>query len=494
MGKSWSCVNGSGCQSNKKVLPKTPEPALCSREMSPESPEQQWILIGGEMDDTAAGDKKDQTEKKSEGGRQLCTTSGISENTKQVRSSNKEQAIPKGQGMFYSRTRKSTGPSASTEEKQKKGLPRGKKDKSAPTAELFLASAATDQKETPVLGVKEERVPPSHTKAAHSESSEPPNQRAFEKHGVKSAESNSSSILESSVDHEEDLYRGAEEIKTDSPVLIVPSFEPEMDILEYCGKEWKGNTDNAKRVRKGYKAVSHKFTSIRRVRGDNYCAIRATLFQALSLAIQVPDWLQSEDLLLLPAKLMKKYNWATEWRIRCKVGKRIENISGELKECLRLLREKWESVCEMETPAEAQAACDELFRNEEEEYRLYDAVIFLMLSTAIGFYEDNEKGEKVPDFSLLLFSRDTSSNPHQLMTNHLNQIGHTGGLEQVEMFLLAYTLRHTIKVYRLDNHGTEEFITLFPSDPDKDWPVVTLITEDDRHYNIPVRMCEETSL
>ncbi len=62
------------------------------------------------------------------------------------------------------------------------------------------------------------------------------------------------------------------------------------------------------------------------------------------------------------------------------------------------------------------------------------------------------------------------------------------------MFLLAYAVRHTIQVYRLSKYNTEEFITVYPTDPPKDWPVVTLIAEDDRHYNIPVRVCEETSL
>lgn len=62
------------------------------------------------------------------------------------------------------------------------------------------------------------------------------------------------------------------------------------------------------------------------------------------------------------------------------------------------------------------------------------------------------------------------------------------------MFLLAYALQYTIQVYRLYKHSTDEFITLYPNDPEEDWPVVTLITEDDRHYNIPVRMCQETML
>lgn len=65
---------------------------------------------------------------------------------------------------------------------------------------------------------------------------------------------------------------------------------------------------------------------------------------------------------------------------------------------------------------------------------------------------------------------------------------------QVEMFLLAHAVRHTIRVYRLSKYSTEEFVTVYPTDPPQDWPVVTLIAEDDRHYNVPVRVCEETSL
>ncbi|KAF6126225.1 OTU deubiquitinase with linear linkage specificity [Phyllostomus discolor] len=155
---------------------------------------------------------------------------------------------------------------------------------------------------------------------------------------------------------------------------------------------------------------------------------------------------------------------------------------------------QWAGLAELRTAEARQTACDELFTNEEEEYSLYEAVKFLMLNRAIELYDDKEKGKEVPFFSVLLFARDTSSDPGQLLRNHLNQVGHTGGLEQVEMFLLAYAVRHTIRVYRLSKYGTEEFITVYPTDPPRDWPVVTLITEDDRHYNIPVRVCEETSL
>ncbi|KAJ6661429.1 hypothetical protein lerEdw1_015058 [Lerista edwardsae] len=264
----------------------------------------------------------------------------------------------------------------------------------------------------------------------------------------------SSTQEQTSQESEEDMYRDAEEIEREKVLLVcgtdasenMLSVAPEVDIMDYCKKEWRGNTSHARRIRK------------------------------------------------LPKKLIVKYDWITQWQLRQKWTGKVEKLMDEIKECLMLLRRKWENMTEMKTFTARQAACEELFRSEEDEYRLYEAVKFLMLNTAIKMYEDSEKGKDVPVFAWLLFARDTSSNPSQLMENHLNQLGQTGGLEQVEMFLLAYALQHTIQVYRLYKCSTDEFITLYPNDPEESWPVVTIITEDDRHYNIPVRMCEETSV
>uniref|UniRef100_M3YI84 OTU deubiquitinase with linear linkage specificity n=2 Tax=Mustela putorius furo TaxID=9669 RepID=M3YI84_MUSPF len=301
---------------------------------------------------------------------------------------------------------------------------------------------------------------------------------------------------------EEDMYRDAEEIEKEKELLTHEkglsearlSVAPEMDIMDYCKKEWRGNTQKATCMKKGYEEVSQKFTSIRRVRGDNYCALRATLFQAMSQPAALPPWLQDPELTLLPEKLISKYNWIKQWKLGLKFEGKSEDLVDRIKESLTLLRKKWAGLAELRTAEARQIACDELFTNEEEEYSLYEAVKFLMLNRAIELYDDKEKGKEVPFFSVLLFARDTSNDPGQLLRNHLNQVGHTGGLEQVEMFLLAYAVRHTIQVYRLSKYSTEEFVTVYPTDPPLDWPVVTLIAEDDRHYNIPVRVCEETSL
>ncbi|XP_064016849.1 ubiquitin thioesterase otulin isoform X2 [Pogoniulus pusillus] len=324
-----------------------------------------------------------------------------------------------------------------------------------------LASAAA-KKEHPTAELKEDYV---HGSTGRTEKTDTVKSLVSDQTASRTCEfylpvSCDPSTVESSEDSgEEDMYRDAEEIEREKVLLCQTSSSeqklsvaPEMDIMEYCRKEWRGDTPVAKKMRKGYEAVAQKFQSIRRVRGDNYCALRATLFQALSQATQLPSWLHSEDFTM------------------------------------------WKNISEIKGPLEKQEACDKLFKNEEEEYSLFEALKFLMLNTAIKLYNDDKNGMRVPVFSWLLFARDTSSNPCQLMHNHLNHIGHSGGLEQVEMFLLAYTLQYTIQVYRLYKYSTDEFITLYPNDPEEDWPVVTLITEDDRHYNIPVRMCQETML
>nr|XP_028593789.1 ubiquitin thioesterase otulin isoform X1 [Podarcis muralis]XP_028593790.1 ubiquitin thioesterase otulin isoform X1 [Podarcis muralis] len=444
--------------------------------------------------------------------RQVCTSPGIAtltDNTKRFKLSS-SQATQESPGMSQPMARKATGPSITAEEKRKKSIfgiqfSKNKKEKCTPHDKMSSISSSMSYKGSPAMTVKEDGD--NCTKRIQTEVSKV--SRPHQDNSHRSKENLPASLItspmESSVDYEEDMYRDAEEIEREKVLLVCGtgssdfpenklSVEPEVGIMDYCQKEWRGTTSQAKCIRKGYEAVSQKFISIRRVRGDNYCAVRATLFQALSQAVQIPAWLKREDMMLLPEKLMEKYGWIAQWKLRQKWTSKVENLVDEIKDCLMLLKSKWKRMSEMKALAERQVACDELFRSEEDEYKLYEAVKFLMLNTAIHLYEDNEKGKEVPVFAWLLFARDTSRNPSQLMENHLNQLGHTGGLEQVEMFLLAYALQHTIQVYRLYKYNTDEFITLYPNDPEEAWPIVTLITEDDRHYNIPARVCEETSL
>nr|XP_008107068.1 PREDICTED: ubiquitin thioesterase otulin isoform X1 [Anolis carolinensis] len=447
--------------------------------------------------------------------RQVCTSPGmktLTDNTKRVKLSSAGQQEDRQENprMSQQKARNMTGPPVTTEERRKKSFfniqfSKNKKEKCTPHDKTAPTSTSISHKGKVSLADKEDSA--LQTKRVQTKSSKmsQPHQDNCHNSRGKLSTSAISSPVESSVDFEEDMYRDAEDIEREKVLLVCGtgssdflenklSVESEVDIMDYCRKEWRGNTAQAKCIRKGYEAVSQRFISIRRVRGDNYCAVRATLFQALSQATQLPDWLQREEIIMLPQKLTIKYDWIGQWQLRQKATNNVENLVVEIEECLMLLKRKWKNMTELKTLAERQAACDELFRSEDDEYKLYEAVKFLMLNTAIRLYEDNEKGKEVPVFAWLLFARDTSSNPSQLMENHLNQLGHTGGLEQVEMFLLAYALQHTIQVYRLYKYSTDEFIAFYPNEPEEHWPVVTLITEDDRHYNIPARMCKETSL
>lgn len=106
------------------------------------------------------------------------------------------------------------------------------------------------------------------------------------------------------------------------------SLAPAMDILSYSEREWRGNTAKSALIRKvgdgflsksscfargrpsvllwrccvplqGYTEMSSSFSSLRRVRGDNYCALRATLFQVFTHSTQLPSWLQDEDVTMV---------------------------------------------------------------------------------------------------------------------------------------------------------------------------------------------------
>ncbi|KAF7240407.1 Ubiquitin thioesterase otulin [Varanus komodoensis] len=368
----------------------------------------------------------------------------LTDSTKRCKlSSSQEPALHESPGMLQQMTKKA---GAAVEEKPKRSIfsisfSKSKKEKCT-AHDKGTSSFSSSHKGKPALPSREESA--SCAKRAETEDlkTSSHHQDHYHRNEGKLPDPAIFSPMESSVDYEEDMYRDAEEIEREKVLLVCGtgssdfpenklSVEPEVDIMDYCQEEWRGNTSHARCIRKGYKAVSQKFISIRRVRGDNYCAVRATLFQALAQTTQLPVWLQREDIMLLPEKLMNKYDWITQWQLRQKWTTKAENLMDEIKECLILLKMKWKNLSEMKSLSERQAACDKLFKSEDDEYRLYEAVKFLMLSTAIRLYEDNEKGKEVPVFSWLLFARDTSSNPSQLMENHLNQLGHTGGLEQV---------------------------------------------------------------
>ncbi|XP_035507817.1 uncharacterized protein LOC118320791 [Morone saxatilis] len=295
---------------------------------------------------------------------------------------------------------------------------------------------------------------------------------------------------------EEDLYRGAEELsasRTNKPGTLLKvedrcSLAPAVDILSYSEREWKGNTAKSALIRKGYEEMSQRFGSLRRVRGDNYCALRATLFQVLSHSTQLPSWLQEEDVITLPEQLEAQEGLISPWTFpgECLQGDGTGDATLQLKGYMELLRNKWQAAVDCPSAVERQQLCEQVFQGGEEELGLLEALKLLMLGRAAELHGCMLTGEDVPLFCWLLFARDTSDCPRSFLSNHLSHVGLSAGLEQVEMFLLGYALQCTIQVYRLYKADTEEFVTYYPDDHKDDWPSVCLVTEDDRHYNVPV--------
>lgn len=289
-----------------------------------------------------------------------------------------------------------------------------------------------------------------------------------------------------------DLYRAEEEIEeelqqkyqsksvpADAVGESQSSVSPSEDIQTYSEREWKGNTSKSRLIRKGYDTIANKFT-LRIVRGDNYCALRATIFQVLSQSKQLSDWLRESNIIEWPKQVNSDGNLIRDWRFPFESRKSKVEM---LEQCLDRLRKRWQEAVQCKSLQERERMCQQVFVGQDEEYELLEALKFLMLRTAIQLHADMTKGSDVPEFCWLLFARDSSKCPKSLLTNHLKHVGFNGGLEQVEMCLLGHSLQQTIQVYRLYKSDTEEFITYYPNDHREDWPSLCLLTEDDRHYN-----------
>lgn len=52
---------------------------------------------------------------------------------------------------------------------------------------------------------------------------------------------------------------------------------------------------------------------------------------------------------------------------------------------------------------------------------------------------------------------------------------------------MGYALEVKIKLFRLTKINTEDFEIYYPEDYRRDWNEISLMTDDDHHYNIPVK-------
>lgn len=299
-------------------------------------------------------------------------------------------------------------------------------------------------------------------------------------------------------------YDGIDSHSTNAGDEVIPSvdYSPDhgtalsvfnrVELTLYSEYEWKGTTPKAAQMRLGYQEIINvtSRSAMRKIRGDNYCGLRATCFQILSQKLSVLEtWGSCDELIDLPQTLLQSHrcSWLAQWsfagRLKVTPKKRLDT----LKSCLQNFCDEVQISRSIDSDEERINHFLDYFNSgKPDEVLLFEAMKLLMLHSAVLLHERMAKEEDVPVFAWLLFARDTSENPEQLMLNHLNTAGDTGGLEQVEMFLLGYALNITLRVMRPSQVGEEDFVTHYPDDHLDDWDICNLIAEDDRHYNIIV--------
>nr|CAB3261795.1 uncharacterized protein LOC100177299 [Phallusia mammillata] len=269
------------------------------------------------------------------------------------------------------------------------------------------------------------------------------------------------------------------------------SISGKMDILDYANAEWKGTTYKAQCLRKGYKMLikATGCTFLRQARGDNYCALRATAFQVLTQNLVLfRDFAEWEDhLSTLVQRLKSQFDWITQWTFADRLQSNASNRLDVMEDCMSYFAQQLKISQAITNDVDRQLHFSALFNSGSTvEIKLFEALKLLLLDTAVQLHDANMKGEEVPVFAWLLFARDTSTDPKSLMLNHLNPAGKSGGLEQVEMCLLGQALQVTIRVVRPSNVEQEDFVTYYPDHKVNEWDKISLIAEDDRHYNIVV--------
>ncbi|XP_010003391.1 PREDICTED: inactive ubiquitin thioesterase FAM105A [Chaetura pelagica] len=264
----------------------------------------------------------------------------------------------------------------------------------------------------------------------------------------------------------------------------------EVDLLGYSAREWKGETKQAKHMREAYEELFWSFhvKYLRQVRRDHYCVIRAVLFQIFSQGIPFPSRMKERDILKFPEKLL--YSQGCNWIQQYSFGPERytgPNVFGKLRKCMEALKTNWTEISATKDHEERGNMCNTLFSDESKEYKLYEAIKFIMLHEVVEAYEQiKNREEPVHNLFSLLLARDSSSDPLSFMMNHLNLIGDSVCLDQVELFLLGYVLEVKIKVYRLHRFNTEEFKVNYPDEYRREWNEISLLTEDDRYYHIPI--------
>lgn len=264
-----------------------------------------------------------------------------------------------------------------------------------------------------------------------------------------------------------------------------------LSLTEYAEREWRGTTPRAELMKKAYEEIPKycQYCHLRQIRGDNYCAIRGTVFQCLLNNLPPFTSLSSKDCVI--QKLSQAFSAPSSglkhWTFANRLSYTRETLLEVMKKCINSLYTKFEELQQHKLYSERDEMSTALLNSDAQcDLELMEGVKLLMLLKAIDLHNDMSQGNDVPIFVWLMFARDTSDTLELFVKNHLNPVGDSGGLEQVEMFLLGCSLGVRIQVFRLSQFGECDFVSYYPDDGTDDCQTVSLIAEDDRHYNVPV--------
>ncbi|XP_076352886.1 inactive ubiquitin thioesterase OTULINL-like [Tachypleus tridentatus] len=178
--------------------------------------------------------------------------------------------------------------------------------------------------------------------------------------------------------------------------------------------------------------------------------------------------------------------WLKLWNFSEELPYRKTNCLQGFQTCLQMLEETEKEVAITTTDVE-DFLVTKLNSNPTLDLHLMEAVKLLMLVSAIELYPRYQSQENLPVFIWLLFARETSRTPKDLMLNHLNALKQTKHIREVELYLLGYSLFVTLKVFQLLHYGGDNFVTHYPEWNIGTWPEILLIAENDLCYNTIVR-------
>ncbi|XP_069133061.1 serine-rich adhesin for platelets-like isoform X1 [Argopecten irradians] len=277
--------------------------------------------------------------------------------------------------------------------------------------------------------------------------------------------------------------------QTDKMVTGVVQIGNKMNMTEYAEREWRGDTDKAATIRQAYTEVVKLTTcqNLQQVRGDNYCGIRGCVYQCLcNMHSPRRVWRSLDDTLSTlqkhfadPASSLRLWNFAG--RIT------PQEPLSQMQACLAYLFSKFDDVEQILSYEDRHSWTMSMLNSDPVgDVMLMEGVKLLMLLEAVRLYNASQTGADVPIFVWLLFARDTSDTPAKFVKNHLNCVGGSAGLEQVEMFLLGHVLGVSIQVFRLSQFGQDDFVSFYPENELEQMPTISLLAEDDRHYNVTV--------